>query len=218
MRETLQLTHLDELEAEAVHIMREVAAELERPVLLFSGGKDSTAVLQVALEVAHSSPEFERHLPLRVVHFDDGPIAIEQLALPASLVPRLAVADLESGNFYRLLRKRFGIVVQDAVQTIEASAEGPAMDKYLWGIAEVPASFPPEALKAQAVAARTYAAKRGGRVLMPTPADQNYTGWKKETEGTDGVWGARWRSAVDATSGQVVALAGGGPLIDAFYS
>ena len=64
------------------------------------------------------------------------------------------------------------------------------MDKYLWGIAEVPASFPPEALKAQAVAARTYAAKRAGRVLMPTPADQNYTGWKKETEGTDGVWGA----------------------------
>jgi SpoIID/LytB domain protein len=106
----------------------------------------------------------------------------------------------------------------DAVQTIEASPDATAMDKYLWGIAEVPASFPPEALKAQAVAARTYAAKRSGRVLMPTPADQNYTGWKKETEGTDGVWGARWRSAVDATSGQVVAMAGGGPLIDAFYS
>ena len=106
----------------------------------------------------------------------------------------------------------------DAVQTIETDGVGPAMDKYLWGIAEVPASFPAEALKAQAVAARTYAAKRAGRVLMPTPADQNYTGWKKETEGTDGVWGARWRSAVDATSGQVVAMAAGGPLIDAFYS
>jgi SpoIID/LytB domain protein len=92
------------------------------------------------------------------------------------------------------------------------------MDKYLWGIAEVPASFPSEALKAQAVAARTYAAKRTGRVLMPTPADQNYTGAKKETEGTGGVWGAKWKAAVDATSGQVVALAGGGELIDAFYS
>ena len=64
------------------------------------------------------------------------------------------------------------------------------MDKYLWGIAEVPASFPAAALKAQAIAARTFAAKRTGRVLMPTPADQNYTGWKKETEGTGGVWGA----------------------------
>ena len=106
----------------------------------------------------------------------------------------------------------------DAVQTIETDGAGPAMDKYLWGIAEVPASFPAEALKAQAVAARTYAAKRAGRVLMPTPADQNYTGWKKETEGTDGVWGAKWKAAVDATNGVVVATAGGGPLIDAFYS
>jgi len=106
----------------------------------------------------------------------------------------------------------------DAVQEIGATAVGTAMDKYLWGIAEVPSSFPPEALKAQAIAARTYAAKRAGRVLMPTPADQNYTGWKKETEGTNGVWGARWKSAVDATSGQVIALAGGGGLIDAFYS
>lgn len=110
----------------------------------------------------------------------------------------------------------------EAVQQIVASDVGSAMDKYLWGIAEVPASFPVEALKAQAVAARTYAAKRADRVLMPTPADQNYTGAKKETEGTDGAWGARWKSAVDATSGQVVGLAGGndtsGALIDAFYS
>jgi sulfate adenylyltransferase subunit 2 len=40
-RELVHLSHLDELEAEAIHIMRELAAELERPVLLFSGGKDS---------------------------------------------------------------------------------------------------------------------------------------------------------------------------------
>jgi SpoIID/LytB domain protein len=106
----------------------------------------------------------------------------------------------------------------DAVQYVEPSSVGSAMDKYLWGIAEVPASFPVEALKAQAVAARTYAAKRAGRVLMPTPADQNYTGWKKETEGDGGVWGARWKSAVDATSGRVAVVAGGGDLIDAFYS
>ena len=41
------LTHLDELEAEAIHILREVAAELERPVLLFSGGKDSIVLLRL---------------------------------------------------------------------------------------------------------------------------------------------------------------------------
>ena len=42
------LSHLDELEAEAIHIMREVAAERERPVLLFSGGKDSIVMLRLA--------------------------------------------------------------------------------------------------------------------------------------------------------------------------
>jgi len=41
-------THLQALEAEAIHIMREVAAELERPVLLFSGGKDSIVLLRLA--------------------------------------------------------------------------------------------------------------------------------------------------------------------------
>ena len=94
-------------------------------------------------------------------------------------------ASIYLDRWLRWDRTRFTLTggLLDAVQTIEASAAGTAMDKYLWGIAEVPASFPVEALKAQAVAARTYAAKRAGRVLMPTPADQNYTGWKKETEG-----------------------------------
>ena len=44
----LKLTHLELLEAEAIHVMREVAAELERPVLLFSGGKDSIVLLRLA--------------------------------------------------------------------------------------------------------------------------------------------------------------------------
>jgi stage II sporulation protein D len=108
--------------------------------------------------------------------------------------------------------------VIDAVQQIDTTDDGSAMDKYLWGIAEVPASFPAAALEAQAVAARTYAAKRTDRVLMPTPADQNWTGWKKETEGTGGAWGLKWKAAVDATSGLVVADAATGALIDAFYS
>jgi sulfate adenylyltransferase subunit 2 len=67
MRETLQLTHLDELEAEAVHIMREVAAELERPVLLFSGGKDSIVLLRLA-EKAFRPGKF----PFPVMHVDTG--------------------------------------------------------------------------------------------------------------------------------------------------
>ncbi|CAA9535930.1 MAG: Sulfate adenylyltransferase subunit 2, partial [uncultured Solirubrobacteraceae bacterium] len=43
-----ELAHLDVLESEAIHVMREVAAELERPVLLFSGGKDSIVLLRLA--------------------------------------------------------------------------------------------------------------------------------------------------------------------------
>ncbi len=106
----------------------------------------------------------------------------------------------------------------DAVQQIGTTDNGSAMDKYLWGIAEVPSSFPAAALQAQAIAARTFAVKRAGRVLMPTPTDQNWTGWKKETEGPGGRWGQTWKAAVDATSGKVVASAGTGTLIDAFYS
>ena len=113
----------------------------------------------------------------------------------------------------------------DAVQMIEDDATASAMDKYLWGIAEVPISWTngaQEALKAQAIAARTYAAKRADRVLMPTPADQNYTGYAKELEdqGFRDSQGRnlRWRAAVDATSGQVVTSASTGQLIDTLYT
>ena len=48
MTNTYELSHLRVLEAEAIHIFREVAAEFERPVLLFSGGKDSIVMLRLA--------------------------------------------------------------------------------------------------------------------------------------------------------------------------
>jgi len=69
------LTHLDELEAEAIHIFREVAAELARPVLLFSGGKDSIVLLRLA-EKAFRPGKF----PFPIMHVDTGhnfPEAIE---------------------------------------------------------------------------------------------------------------------------------------------
>ena len=61
------LSHLDELEAEAIHIIREVTAERERPVLLFSGGKDSIVMLRLA-EKAFRPAKF----PFPVMHVDTG--------------------------------------------------------------------------------------------------------------------------------------------------
>jgi sulfate adenylyltransferase subunit 2 len=72
---TVRLTHLDALESEAVHILREVAAELDRPVLLFSGGKDSIVLLRLA-EKAFRPGRF----PFPLMHVDTGhnfPEAIE---------------------------------------------------------------------------------------------------------------------------------------------
>ena len=64
---TRALSHLDELESEAIHIMREVSAERERPVLLFSGGKDSIVLLRLA-EKAFRPARF----PFPVMHVDTG--------------------------------------------------------------------------------------------------------------------------------------------------
>src|SRR5215207_8837965 len=72
---TYELSHLQALEAEAIHIMREVAAEFERPVLLFSGGKDSIVLLRLA-EKAFWPGKF----PFPLMHVDTGhnfPEAIE---------------------------------------------------------------------------------------------------------------------------------------------
>ncbi|MDA8269647.1 MAG: sulfate adenylyltransferase subunit CysD [Actinomycetota bacterium] len=66
-RSPAQPSHLDQLEAHAVFVMREVAAECERPVLLFSGGKDSAVLLRLA-EKAFRPARF----PFPVMHVDTG--------------------------------------------------------------------------------------------------------------------------------------------------
>ncbi len=67
MRPIYQLSQLDVLEAEAVHVMREVAAEFERPVLLFSGGKDSIVMLALAEKAF-----WPARIPFPVMHVDTG--------------------------------------------------------------------------------------------------------------------------------------------------
>lgn len=67
MTTTYELSDLDQIEAESIHIFREVAAEFERPCMLFSGGKDSIVMLRLA-EKAFSPAR----LPFPVMHVDTG--------------------------------------------------------------------------------------------------------------------------------------------------
>jgi sulfate adenylyltransferase subunit 2 len=89
-----QLSHLRALESEAIHVMREVAAELERPVLLFSGGKDSIVLLRLA-EKAFRPAAF----PFPLMHVDTGhnfPEVIEfRDRRVAELGERLIVASVQ---------------------------------------------------------------------------------------------------------------------------
>ncbi len=89
-----ELSHLEALEAESIHIFREVAAEFERPVLLFSGGKDSLVLLRLA-EKAFRPGRF----PFPIMHVDTGhnfPEVIEfRDRLIESLGERLIVASVQ---------------------------------------------------------------------------------------------------------------------------
>ena len=60
-------SHLKQLESEAIYVMREVAAQFERPVLLFSGGKDSIVMVHLARKAFHPAP-----IPFPLLHVDTG--------------------------------------------------------------------------------------------------------------------------------------------------
>ena len=81
-----RLDTLDVLEAEAIHIIREVVAEFERPVLLFSGGKDSVVVLHLAAKAF-----FPGRVPFPVLHVDTGHNFPEVLAFRDETVARVGV-------------------------------------------------------------------------------------------------------------------------------
>jgi len=79
-----ELSHLRTLEAESIHIMREVAAEFERPVLLFSGGKDSLVLVRLA-EKAFRPAKF----PFPLMHVDTGHNFAEVIDFRDRLIERL---------------------------------------------------------------------------------------------------------------------------------
>jgi sulfate adenylyltransferase subunit 2 len=93
---TYELSHLAALEAESIHIFREVAAEFERPVLLFSGGKDSIVMLRVAQKAFTPGK-----IPFPVMHVDTGHNFPEVMAYRDERVEelgvRLVVASVQAG-------------------------------------------------------------------------------------------------------------------------
>lgn len=85
-------------------------------------------------------------------------------------------------------------------------------DEYLWGIGEVPSSWPTAALQAQAIASRTYALAKALRIrsacgchLYGSISDQSFVGFSKESEA---IYGKFWKSAVDSTVGQIITFDG----------
>jgi SpoIID/LytB domain protein len=119
-------------------------------------------------------------------------------------------------GYLPFVRTSSGISVTERIPT---DGRGKAVDKYLWGLAEVPVTWPTEALRAQADAARTYLVHTGVRngvyVIGTTTASQVYSGVSREDQ--DSRYGSKWRSAVNATSGEIV-VDSRGRAIAAMYS
>jgi sulfate adenylyltransferase subunit 2 len=120
------LSQLDVLEAESIHVMREVAAEFERPVLLFSGGKDS--IVMLALAERAFAPA---HIPFPVMHIDTGHNFAEVLEFrdrrAAEVGTRLIVASVQDSiDAGRVVEEKGRFASRNRLQTttlLDALAE-----------------------------------------------------------------------------------------------
>ncbi|HEY6740620.1 MAG TPA: sulfate adenylyltransferase subunit CysD [Actinopolymorphaceae bacterium] len=111
-----RLSHLQLLEAESIHIIREVAAEFERPALLFSGGKDSCVMLRLAEKAF-----WPARIPLAVVHVDTGHNFPEVLAFRDRRVEelglRLVVGSVQQAIDEGRIVERPGFASRNRLQT-----------------------------------------------------------------------------------------------------
>ncbi|HEV2369239.1 MAG TPA: sulfate adenylyltransferase subunit CysD [Acidimicrobiales bacterium] len=112
-----ELAHLDNLEAESIEIVREVAAEFERPVLLFSGGKDSVVMLRLAQKAFWPAP-----IPFPVMHVDTGHNFPEVLEfrdrMVADLGVRLVVASVQASIDSGRVREEHPLASRNRLQTV----------------------------------------------------------------------------------------------------
>ena len=86
MTELYNLDHLTELEAESIFVMREVAAQFDRPAILFSGGKDSIVVTHIAKKAFAPA-----RIPMPLVHIDTGHNFVETIAFRDNLIQDMGV-------------------------------------------------------------------------------------------------------------------------------
>ncbi|MBQ5577208.1 MAG: phosphoadenosine phosphosulfate reductase family protein, partial [Bacteroidales bacterium] len=93
------MTHLNELEAESIYILRETAAQFQRPAILFSGGKDSIVVTHLAYKAFYPAK-----LPFPLVHIDTGHNFMETIEYRDNLVKKLG-ADLIVGSVQESIDK-----------------------------------------------------------------------------------------------------------------
>jgi sulfate adenylyltransferase subunit 2 len=120
------LSQLDVLEAESIHVMREVGAEFERPVLLFSGGKDSIVMLALAQRAFAPA-----HIPFPVMHIDTGHNFAEVLEFrdrrAAEVGTRLIVASVQDSiDAGRVVEEKGRFASRNRLQTttlLDALAE-----------------------------------------------------------------------------------------------
>ncbi|MDP7395618.1 MAG: sulfate adenylyltransferase subunit CysD [Lentisphaeria bacterium] len=128
------LTHLDAIESEGIHIMREVAAQFQNPVLLFSGGKDSIAMLRLAEKAFHPA-----RMPFPVMHVDTGHNFPEVLEFRDRLVEqmsgRLVVASVEEAIARGICEEAPGQISRNRLQsaTLVAAIEEHKFDAAFGG-------------------------------------------------------------------------------------
>lgn len=127
MSSKYELTHLQALESESIHIIREAVAESERPVLLFSGGKDSACVLHLAVKAF-----WPARLPFPIMHVDTGHNFPEVIEFRDRTVEQLG-ADLIVASVQELIDE--GRVVEEtgpraSRNRLQTEALVDAIDKY----------------------------------------------------------------------------------------